>query len=107
MSNNFNQDKFNQEKNEAKDKVKDIYDNTKKQATDAYEEGRDKAQSAVEAVQDMACDLYHEGKKYVHVAEKYAVDTTDELIKSVKEKPLTSVLIAGAIGWVLSSLLKK
>ncbi len=69
-------------------------------------------------VADAASDLLNEGKKYAHElyeeglskvneAEDSVKKYSDDLLKKVQENPLTSVLIAGGIGFLLSKLLKK
>jgi ElaB/YqjD/DUF883 family membrane-anchored ribosome-binding protein len=69
-------------------------------------------------VADAASELLNEGKKYAHElyeeglhkmgqAEDSVKNYSDELLKKVQEKPLTSVLIAGGIGFLLAKILKK
>lgn len=94
-------------KKDIKDKANDVYEKGKYQASKAYEEGKDKAESTLHSIKDTASTLYEEGKKQYQNAESYIGESTDELIKHIKEKPLSSVLIAGAAGWLLSKLLKK
>ncbi|MCC5793058.1 MAG: DUF883 family protein [Legionellaceae bacterium] len=65
-----------------------------------------------------ASDLLQEGKKKAHElyedvthkvsdAEDSVKEYSDELVKKVRENPVASVLIAGGIGFLISSLLKK
>lgn len=67
---------------------------------------------------DAASDLINEGKKWanemrdegvnkVNQAEDNIKECTDQLLKKVQENPLTSVLIAGGIGFLLSKILRK
>ena len=65
-------------------------------ATELLQEGRKRAN-----------ELYEESLHKVHDAEEHVKEYSDELVKKVKENPLTSLLIAGGIGFVLSALLKK
>lgn len=69
-------------------------------------------------VSDAASDLLKEGKKWanevreegrhkVSQAEDNLKECSDQLLKKVQENPLTSVLIAGGIGFLLSKILKK
>lgn len=69
-------------------------------------------------VSHAASELLHEGKKLAHElyeegldkmgdAQREAQEYSDEILKKVKENPLTSILIAGGIGFLLSKLLKK
>ena len=69
-------------------------------------------------VADAASELLSEGKKYAHelyeegmhkvsAAEDSVKKYSDDLLKKVQENPLTSVLIAGGIGFLLSKILNK
>ncbi|KGP62662.1 hypothetical protein EP47_10575 [Legionella norrlandica] len=51
--------------------------------------------------------LYEQGVDRVHEVEDNLKDYSDKILKKVQQNPLTSVLIAGGIGFLLSSLLKK
>lgn len=55
----------------------------------------------------LANELYEGGMEKVNQAEKQIKEYSDELLKKVQENPLSSILIAGAVGFVLSALLKK
>ncbi|WP_239005275.1 hypothetical protein [Legionella sp. MW5194] len=65
--------------------AKDLLDDGKKLANEVYEQGMNKVNEAGTNV-----------KQY-----------TDDLLVRVKENPLASILIAGGIGFLLSSFLKK
>jgi len=77
--------------------------------------GRTKATSQTsEAASDLLKDgkklvdeLYKEGMSRVSDAQDEVMEYSDELMKKVRENPLTSVLIAGGIGFLLSMILKK
>jgi ElaB/YqjD/DUF883 family membrane-anchored ribosome-binding protein len=69
-------------------------------------------------VSDAASALLNESKKWAHEmreeglnkvgeAEENMKEYSDQLLRKVQENPLTSVLIAGGIGFLLSTLLKK
>jgi ElaB/YqjD/DUF883 family membrane-anchored ribosome-binding protein len=69
-------------------------------------------------VREAASDLLDEGKKCVHEmrdeglnkmheAEENIKEYSDQLLKKVQDNPLTSVLIAGGIGFLLSKILGK
>lgn len=64
--------------------AKDLLDDGKKLANEVYEQGMNKVNEAGTNV-----------KQY-----------TDDLLIRVKENPMASILIAGGIGFLLSSLLK-
>jgi ElaB/YqjD/DUF883 family membrane-anchored ribosome-binding protein len=55
----------------------------------------------------IANELYEGGLNRVNDAQDTAKEYSDELVKKVKTNPLTSLLIAGGIGFLLSTLLKK
>lgn len=52
-------------------------------------------------------DLYEEGVHKATDVEESIKEYSENLLKKVQENPLTSVLIAGGIGFLLSRLLKK
>ena len=79
-----------------RDKANKIYDNVKNESENVYQQ-----------VKDSACQMYEEGKKKVSNVQDYLEEHSDELIKSIKDKPLTSLLIAGGIGYALSLLMRK
>ncbi|MCW8397917.1 hypothetical protein OQJ26_03820 [Legionella sp. PATHC038] len=51
--------------------------------------------------------LYEEGLSKANQVEENVKEYSDHLIKKVQDNPLTSVLIAGGIGFLLSRLMKK
>lgn len=73
----------------------------------SVDKGIDKADALYKQVKDKAQEYYEEGKHSVCEAQECVKEYTDELIHHVKEKPLSSLLIAGSIGFILSSLLRK
>lgn len=84
----------------AKEKLRDSI-------SDVYEESKEKAESLYEQTKHKANQLYDEGVKTFCDAEEHLKMYANDLVKSVKEKPLTSLLIAGGIGFIISSLLRK
>lgn len=70
------------------------------------QEEKDRAESFAHQFTEGAAHLYEEGKRKVCDVEESICDHTDVLISKVKEKPLTSLLIAGGIGFLLLQLLK-
>jgi ElaB/YqjD/DUF883 family membrane-anchored ribosome-binding protein len=54
-----------------------------------------------------ANELYAEGVHKVHEAEQNVKEYSDELLLKVKENPVTSLLIAAGVGFLISTLLKK
>lgn len=51
--------------------------------------------------------VYKKGVKKVAAAEKNVKEYSDVFLTSVQEKPLTSVLIAAGIGFILTTIFKK
>lgn len=69
-------------------------------------------------VSDAATELYLDGKKFanalyeegchkVEEAQETVKHYSDDMIQKVRERPLTALLIASGIGFLLSSFLKK
>lgn len=69
-------------------------------------------------VSDAASDLLNEGKKFanelykeglnqMNEVEENVHEYSDQLLRKVKENPLSSVLIAAGVGFLLSTFLKK
>ncbi len=69
-------------------------------------------------VAEAASELLNEGKKWaqervdegkhkMNEAEENLRECTDQLLKKVQENPLSSILIAGGIGFLLSKILRK
>lgn len=65
------------------------------------------AQDLVDDGKKLANEVYEQGVNKVNEAGTNVRQYTDDLMVHVKENPLTSVLIAGGIGFLLSSLMKK
>jgi ElaB/YqjD/DUF883 family membrane-anchored ribosome-binding protein len=65
-------------------------------ASELFCEGKNKAH-----------ELYDEGVQKVSETQKTVNEYSDEFVKKVKENPVTSVLIAAGVGYILSSLLRK
>ena len=68
------------------------------------------SEAASELMQDsrkLADEIYKEGLNFVNDAEENVKKYSDELLSKVQKNPLTSVLIAGGIGFLLSTFLKK
>ena len=69
-------------------------------------------------VQDAAINLLNESKKFANELYEDGVhkvgevegnlkEYSDQLLKKVQENPLSAILIAGGVGFILSRLLKK
>lgn len=81
-------------KDESRDeKIKKEKDQTLEHAEALYKHVKGKANDIYE---DTVCEAHDQIKQH-----------TDNLVKHVQKKPLSSLLIAGGIGFILSSLFKK
>ncbi|MBA2652632.1 MAG: hypothetical protein H0U73_10255 [Tatlockia sp.] len=65
------------------------------------------AEALYKHVKGKANDLYKDGKHSVAEAQVNLKHQTDNLAEHVKEKPLSSLLIAGGIGFILSAIFRK
>ena len=88
-------------------------DTLKKNQSTAHN-GRDKSAHVSDAASDLlndgkklANELYKESLNQANAIEDQVKEYSDTLLKKVQENPLASVLIAGGIGFLLSTLLKK
>ena len=54
-----------------------------------------------------ANELYEEGIHKVSDAQNHAKEYGDEVVEKVKQNPVTSILIAAGVGFLLSSILRK
>ncbi|MGQ3888373.1 hypothetical protein ACQUW5_04995 [Legionella sp. CNM-1927-20] len=101
-----------------KEKVNNLYENSKhkaeaayqqgeKKLNDAIEQGKEKSQDFYHQAKESASDFYNESKKMVNEAKDYLQANSDEIINAVKEKPLSSLLIAGGVGFILYNLLRR
>jgi len=59
------------------------------------------AEALYEHVKGKASEIYDESKKTVCDAHENIKECTDSLVKHVREKPISSLLIAGGIGFIL------
>lgn len=55
----------------------------------------------------LASEIYMDNAKKVSHAQDSMKEYSEDLSKKIKANPLTSLLIAGGIGFILSSLLRK
>jgi len=92
---------------DGKKKTQELYQEGKEKAENTYEKGKDKAEDLYHKTADSASDLYQAGKKKIGETQDCLSSYSDEFIQSIKSKPLSSLLIAGGIGFILSVFLKK
>ena len=98
---------FEKVKNNVKNEANDLYNETQDKASSIYSDLKDKTECVSQQVKETVSDLYGEGKKKVGQAEDLLNEYSDSLIKTITKQPLTSVLVAAGIGYVMSKLLKK
>ncbi|MFT4059112.1 MAG: DUF883 domain-containing protein [Legionella sp.] len=82
-------------------------DEAKYKANKSFNQQKENTESLAHQIREEAEHLYEEGKKTINDLDDTICNYTEELINKVKEKPLTSLLIAGGIGFLVSHLLKK
>lgn len=68
---------------------------------------REAASDLLNESKKYANELYQEGLNQVNVAEDNVKEYSDQLLKKIQENPLTAVMIAGGIGFLLSKILRK
>ena len=98
---------MNDRKDDFKEKASDLYDKGKAKATNTYQGARDRVNSMAEEVSETASNIYQGSKQKIGDIQDSLGEHSDEVIKLIKEKPVLSVLIAGGIGFLISTLLKK
>lgn len=79
----------------------------KKQSSNQKSHVADAASDLLIEGKKLANELYRDGLNKVDEAEDNLKKHSDELLKKVQENPLTSILIAGGIGFLLSKILKR
>ncbi|HHF7367155.1 TPA: hypothetical protein ACPSKY_002280 [Legionella bozemanae] len=65
------------------------------------------ASEVLEAGKKRANEIYEESIKKVTQAEVNIEECANKFVWKIKENPLTSVLIAGGIGYLLAKIMKK
>ncbi|MCA0402414.1 MAG: hypothetical protein LCH30_01320 [Proteobacteria bacterium] len=71
------------------------------------QETKDAIEKQYAKMKQNANDILNEGKEKLAETQETVNNYTDELAKKIQTKPLTSVLIAGGIGFILSAIFKK
>lgn len=89
-----------------KNKAGKLYDTAKDKITDTYNETKDKADEMVDQISSTASDLYESGQEHIIQVEEYLEECVSSVAKSVRAKPLTSLMIAGGIGYLIGKLSK-
>ncbi|MBA2648948.1 MAG: DUF883 domain-containing protein [Legionella sp.] len=91
----------------AEEGLNDVYNEGTKNFNNAAGTGKDKTESMTEHLKSKASELYEDGKHKMHDLEHSLSDYSQELMQLIKNQPLTSVLIAGAAGFLLAKLFHK
>lgn len=97
---------FNDNAKEIKRKAGELYDTAKEKVGNAYYETKPKAEELANQIGSTATDLYQSGKAELSKAEGYIEDSLANLSGSIRNQPLTSVLIAAGIGYLLAKIFK-
>lgn len=90
-----------------KSDIKSTLDNTKEKVSEVYQDVKDKVESTSEQLKEKASDIYKDNKEYLNSLEQSMEEYSEQLTSKIKEYPLTSLAIAGGIGFLLSKLLRK
>lgn len=100
-------EKLNHLYEEGKQKAQDAYRHGEKKVNEAIEKGEEKTQDFYQQAKVAAGEIYQEGRKIVNETKDYLHTNSDEIINAVREKPLSALLIASGVGFILYNLLKK
>ncbi|KTD21773.1 DUF883 family protein [Legionella londiniensis] len=85
-------------------------DNLKKESKELDNKKSHVGKAASELLNEskkLAHEIYEEGLHKVHDAQKNVKVYSDEVVEKVRENPITSILIAAGVGFLLSSILRK
>jgi len=90
-----------------KEQVNQLLDDGKNTVKEAYHHGKEQAENLYSQAKDTAHDLYSDSKKKIEHAQDALKGYSNDLVDLVKDKPLSSLLIASAVGYLIAALLKK
>jgi ElaB/YqjD/DUF883 family membrane-anchored ribosome-binding protein len=80
----------------------------KKTSTDPHKaQVAEAANALINEGKKYAHDLYEEGVHKMGDAQHNAKEYSDEVVNKVRKNPVTSVLVAAGVGFLLSSILRK
>jgi ElaB/YqjD/DUF883 family membrane-anchored ribosome-binding protein len=97
---------FNKNAKDVKNKASTLYDTAKEKISESYYDTIAKTDDVLDQISDTASDLYQSGQVKLNQAEDYIEECVSRVAHSVKKKPLTSLLIAGGIGYLLGKFSK-
>ena len=88
-------------------KASQLYEKGKEESSNLYQDAKDQVSNAADQIKSTASNIYKQGVNKVQDMEGTMSDYSDELIRSIKRKPLMSVCIAGGIGYLLAKFFSK
>lgn len=87
--------------------LNEMSEEAKNEVMGSYNKLKDNTESLAHQFTEGAENLYEEGKRKINDLNDSVGEYAEQLTNKIKEKPLTSLLIAGGIGYLLSHLLRK
>lgn len=98
---------FEERTHDIKEGASNLYHTAKDKTAEVYHDTKEHVEELADHIKHSASDLYQSGKEQFTKLEGCLQDCSQEFIKSVKDKPVTSLLIAGGVGFIVAMLLKK
>ena len=98
---------FEKNKADIKNKSHDLLETVKEKSSETYKDVKHKAETLTDNAKDTMNNLYKGSKDKLSSLETCIEEYTHDMIKQVKEKPITALLIAGGIGFVISKLMNQ
>ncbi len=86
------------------DTIKNTANNFQNKASEMVDEAIDASKSVNKVICDAASDMYEQGRSKLNDIESTVMTYSEDAIKTVQEKPLSAILIAAAVGFLLSKL---
>lgn len=97
---------FNDNVKEVKQKAGELYESAKEDATDAYYKTKPETEELVSQINATASDLYTCGKEALGQVECEVKHSIACMAKSIRNQPLSSVVLAAGIGYLWAKLTK-
>ncbi|AUH74280.1 hypothetical protein [Legionella sainthelensi] len=88
------------------DKKSGLYQEANDTISSGLKTSKEASENLKEQVKETASNVYQEGKDKFNEIENVVCDYTEKFIQSIKDKPITSILIAGGIGYFLAKIFK-
>ncbi len=67
----------------------------------------EKANELLEEGKNLAGEYYDEGVEKARHAQESIKEYSDDIVVKIRQKPFTSMLIAGGVGFLLSAILRR